>query len=56
MGDVVSQLVGEDVNTLLTPELCKLTYEEFLVLLGELNILLVLQQVGNNIFVTVKLL
>lgn len=42
MGDVVSQLVGEEVNTLLTPELCNLTYEEFLILLGELNILLVL--------------
>ncbi|CAG9761918.1 unnamed protein product [Ceutorhynchus assimilis] len=41
MGDVFSQVVGEEhnVNTLLTQEICNLTYNEFLTLIGELNIL-----------------
>lgn len=40
MGEIFSQVAGEEpVNTLLTQEICNLSYEEFLTLLGDLNIL-----------------
>ncbi|XP_030767281.1 RING finger protein 141-like [Sitophilus oryzae] len=38
MGDVLSQVISDEPsNTLLTSEICNLTYEEFLALLWELN-------------------
>ncbi|KAL1509292.1 hypothetical protein ABEB36_004054 [Hypothenemus hampei] len=37
MGEVLSQITGEDHVTLLTTEICQLTYEEFLDLIKELN-------------------
>ncbi|XP_050300325.1 RING finger protein 141-like isoform X2 [Anthonomus grandis grandis] len=57
MGDVVSQVVeDQQVNTLLTQEICNLSYEDLLSLVGELNILSqkCLDTKGNQLIFAVK--